>query len=256
MFRPIIYPYRMGSESARTLANSLRDLRSKRVRSDRDYVPFSNHLIINWGNPRQPAWSVHPRHRHWLNTPTNVATASNKLQAYQKMEHHVPIPNFTTNLETANEWRESGDTILCRRILNGHGGVGINIITPDMPGLVEAPLYVKYVKKLHEYRVHVFQERVIDGQMKRNRSDDDTTINYQIRNGNNGWIFCRENVDVPQAVLDAAISAISALSLDFGAVDVGWNARYERATVYEVNCAPGLVGVTVDSYSNAIRGVL
>jgi D-alanine-D-alanine ligase-like ATP-grasp enzyme len=41
--------------------------------------------------------------------------------------------------------------------------------------------------------------------------------------------------------------------LDFGAVDVIWNEKQQRAYVLEVNTAPGLEGQTVDDYARGIK---
>jgi hypothetical protein len=97
----------------------------------------------------------------------------------------------------------------------------------------------------------VFDGRAIDVQQKRRRREDDD-VNYQIRNADNGWVYCRGGVVAPQCVVDAAISAVAALGLDFGAADVGYNMHYNLATVYEVNTAPGLEGHTLDVYRNAL----
>ena len=48
----------------------------------------------------------------------------------------------------------------------------------------------------------------------------------------------------------AAIKAVEALGLDFGAVDVGWNAQ--GPVVYEVNRAPGLDNATTERYGQRI----
>src|SRR3546814_3666736 len=44
--------------------------------------------------------------------------------------------------------------IVCRTVLSGHSGVGI-VIADNRDDLVPANLYVKYVKKKEEYRVHL-----------------------------------------------------------------------------------------------------
>ena len=41
--------------------------------------------------------------------------------------------------------------------------------------------------------------------------------------------------------------------LDFGAVDVLWNERQQKAYVCEVNTAPGLEGITLDNYLKEIK---
>jgi hypothetical protein len=93
--------------------------------------------------------------------------------------------------------------------------------------------------------------------MKRKRQEiDNDNVNYQIRNADNGWVYCRGGVNPPRDVLSASRRAVSALGLDFGAVDVGWNQHHESAAVYEVNTAPGLEGTTLDKYYEAIANRL
>ena len=91
----------------------------------------------------------------------------------------------------------------------------------------------------------------MDVQQKRQRRAIDG-INFQIRSHDNGWVFCRRHVAPPTDVLTQAVSAVSVLGLDFGAVDVGWNERNQEATVYEVNTAPGLEGTTLEVYKDKI----
>jgi glutathione synthase/RimK-type ligase-like ATP-grasp enzyme len=52
------------------------------------------------------------------------------------------------------------------------------------------------------------------------------------------------------------LAAVSALGLDFGAVDIIWNEREDKCYVLEVNTAPGLQGSTLENYANAIMEVL
>ncbi|GAG47489.1 unnamed protein product, partial [marine sediment metagenome] len=80
-------------------------------------------------------------------------------------------------------------------------------------------------------------------------------VDYQIRNTDNGWVYCRGGVDAPEAVITAAVRAVDCLGLDFGAVDIGYNEHYDRCAVFEVNTAPGLEGTTLDKYFEAFRTV-
>lgn len=260
--RPIIYPYKMSSRSTRVLCRELRRLRCIRVYPNRRYRYNRNHLIINWGNSHPPEWRIDSRtgyriNINWLNTPNAISVAQNKLRAYQAMEGQVSIPEFTTNWAEAADWLTGGITVIERTVLNGHKGVGMTLKIPqngDDPAQINprCPLFVKYIKKRDEYRIHVFRGQVMDFQQKRVRENSEGN-NFQIRNYNNGWVYCRENVNPPQEVLQQAISAVNTLGLDFGAVDIGWNHHYQQATVYEVNTAPGLYGTTLNRYAQAIR---
>ena len=89
--------------------------------------------------------------------------------------------------------------------------------------------------------------------MLRNGSEGN---NFQIRNYNNGWIFGSKNIAVPQDVVEQALLAVEALNLDFGAVDVGWQEKSQKAFVYEVNTAPALEGTTLDLYCQQVRRLL
>lgn len=267
--RPIIYPYKFGSGGARNLSAGLREKghRAKRVRPDGNYSPYRNHVIVNWGCSRRPAWQ-HGIGIQWLNTWMSVAHASNKLDAFRLMQAAgVQVPDFTTNAEEANAW---GSMFFGRKVLQGHSGEGIIVFDPQYPagegghypapdsGSDRCPLYVKYVKKEREYRIHVFNGRVIDIQQKRRRREvPDEQVNWQVRNYRNGFTYCRDAVDAPDnSVLDQAVRAIAALGLDFGAVDIIWNAHEARAYVLEVNTAPGLEGTTVQRYVEAIESIL
>ena len=61
---------------------------------------------------------------------------------------------------------------------------------------------------------------------------------------------------INKSVKEQALKAIQALGLDFGAVDVGYNTRENKAYVYEVNSAPGLQGTTLTAYTNAFKELL
>lgn len=82
-------------------------------------------------------------------------------------------------------------------------------------------------------------------------------MDYQVRNHANGWIYARDAIDEPNAmVLEQAKLAITALGLDFGAVDIIWNQHRQMAYVLEVNTAPGLEGTTLIKYADAISTLL
>ena len=148
-----------------------------------------------------------------------------------------------------------GEMIVVRQLARGHGGRGIMLISGE-DEIPDAPLYTVYKKKKAEYRIHVFNGQVIDVQQKRLRKpadDEEITANHQMRNFDNGWVYCREDVLAPDAVLDEAVKAVKVLGLDFGAVDIGWNEHYQTPYVYEVNTAPGLEGTTLEIYLNAFK---
>jgi glutathione synthase/RimK-type ligase-like ATP-grasp enzyme len=114
------------------------------------------------------------------------------------------------------------------------------------------------VKKQDEYRVHVGKRGnesiIIDVQQKRRRHDH-AEPNFRVRNLANGFIYAREGVNPPECVFDFAKRALACCDLDFGAVDVIYNAREGRAYVLEINTAPGITGTTVERYRNYFRSL-
>lgn len=241
-FKYKIRPYKMGSASAKALANSLGCLRVRE-----NYVPKDNEIIINWGNPRDYDWF---KALDDLNLPLCVNITINKSEAYELLGDIAP--KFTTDKEEAVSWNCD---VVVRHILNGHGGAGIEIIEKGNP-IPDAPLYTEYFKRKKEFRVHVFNNEVIDIVEKRKPVDRDDDFKYKIRNHANGWVFCRDNIVVPDEVIDVAYKAIDRLCLDFGAVDIGYNEHYDKAVVFEVNTAPGLEGTTLEKYTEAFKKFL
>jgi glutathione synthase/RimK-type ligase-like ATP-grasp enzyme len=241
MSRIRIHPYRQGSRSASALAAALRGKVLRKEGSS--FVPRSGDVIINWGDGQCP-------HQSCLNSASAIRQASNKREAFAVLASAgVPIPAFATT-KGAVDWE--GLTV-CRHKLTGHSGEGIELAEVD--ALPSCPLYVQYVPKQDEYRVHVIGQSIITIQRKA-RDTNNPNPNWKVRNHANGFIFVRNGVEAPKAVLDAAVNAVQALGLDFGATDVIWNAKQQRAYVLEVNTAPGLEGQTINDYADGFRSSL
>ena len=187
-----------------------------------------------------------------LNNTEAVAKASNKLRFFEAVSEAVSVPPFTTSKEVAKEWAAAGKTVICRTLLNGHSGAGI--VLADKPeDVVKAPLYTEYVPKKEEYRVHVFNGEIIHFSRKaRKKEVPDKEVNWKVRNHGNGFIFQHENFELPIDCAVQSLKAIKEIGLDFGAVDVIWNDKQQKAYVLEVNTAPGIEGVTLERYVEAI----
>lgn len=202
---------------------------------------------MNWGNGSGTL-------RADLNGYERVSAAGNKLSTFRALEGKdgIRIPEFTTDRSVATGWAGDGISVVCRTKLHGHSGDGI-VLADSAEAVVAAPLYTKYVKKQDEYRVHVAFGEVIDVQAKRKRRDvpADFATNYKVRNHHTGWVYCRENIQEPGELRGMAVATVSALGLDFGAVDIIYNAKRNECSVLEVNTAPGLTGTTVTKYADA-----
>lgn len=243
-FRLKLFPYKLGSQSAKVLASTLN---VKRVKPT--YNARRRDVIINWGNSRI---SDIIRSEHDLNKHEAIALACNKLKTFNKLNGSgfIHIPDYTTHKDEAESWLQEGHTVYCRQTLTGHSGNGI-IITGPSDVLADVPLYTKATKHKHEYRVHVFKGKVLDVQMKKKRLG--SAGGSGIRNHSNGWIYARCDVAPPDELLSSAVQAVNLLGLDFGAVDIGHRLRDNKFFVFEINTAPGLVGTTLIKYANAFN---
>lgn len=243
-----IYPYRKGSKSIKALREN--GFKSIKLENSR-FKGRPNKVVINYGSSRLPLEVLKCR---VINLPRAVSKAANKLSSFKAMaEYGVSVPRFTEDAREALGW---DSVIVVRHKLTGHSGEGIELFSinggRDIP---PAPLYVEYIKKKEEYRVHVFMDEVIDVQRKaRKREVPDEEVNWQVRNLEGGFIYAREGVELPIEAHLQAINAVEALGLDFGAVDIIWNERSDTYYVLEVNTAPGLTGTTLEKYVEAFRG--
>lgn len=250
MTRIRILPYRQGSRSAAALAEAIGG-RVLKLEGSR-FTPRNGDLIVNWGNTTrlQNNWIV-------LNSPENIRRASNKLEFFQAVANVNPelIPPFYTNQE---DIPDEAFPIVCRTVLAGHSGDGI-VIANQRNDLVPARLYVKYVRKQDEYRVHVGrngEETSVIAVQRKARREGFENPNWQVRNHHNGFVFVRSGVNPPEAVTRVAREVLSIVGLDFGAVDVIWNERQQRDYVLEINTAPGLEGQTITDYTNYFRSLI
>jgi glutathione synthase/RimK-type ligase-like ATP-grasp enzyme len=246
-----LYPYGP-SEGATLLARTMGIKKIKRVNSR--FNP-RNKIVINWGCHGQVPSDDTTR---VINNPINVGLASDKLVYFCYLwSHESPLDTpgeylleYTECMDEAKEWVKDGHKVVCRTIINGHEGKGI-VIAETEDEVVNAPLYTKYMKKKHEYRVHVMGGRVIDIQRKAKRNG---VPPHPIRNTANGYVFSRNNIgEVPLKVYDAAITIVDALGLDFGGADVIYNEHYDTAKVVEVNTAPGIEGTTLTRYKEGFE---
>jgi len=113
-------------------------------------------------------------------------------------------------------------------------------------------LSVKAIYKLRQFRVNVI------GAHSRTReliSEETHPPALGIWNRDNGFTYRVPVDDIPRGVITQAIASVSALRLDFGAVDVVYGHNTElrqgpaKAYVLEVNTAPGLCDETLQWYA-------
>ncbi len=239
------------SRGARRLVRELGCRRIKHRNSR--FSGHRNPYVINWGATAiDLPWKERVR---LLNAPEAVEKVSNKLIFFNDMDGKEWLPPWTDDWQLAEVWNEH-HKIVERHVLQGHGGVGIRIVEKDGQ-LLEAPLYVQYIPKKYEYRVHIFKDHdavahVFDCQ-KKVRKRGVEPLDWQIRSHDNGFVYQRGNFVPEECVLLVAIQSMNMTDLHFGAVDVIYNSRQDRAYVLEINTAPGLEGQTVISYADTFK---
>lgn len=251
----MIYPYKVGSASVAALSAALGVKRIKTEGSK--FKGNENKIVINWGASSLPE---EVKNCTVINTEEAVSLASDKLKFFEAVEGLVQIPEFTTDQSVARKWLEDGKTVVARSKLNGHSGEGIYILetleTFDSSYHGAFKLYVKYIPKKEEYRIHVVNGEVIDSRRKAlSQHFSKENANWKVRSHQNGFIFAKDGFEVPEQVLEQSILAVESIGLDFGAVDVIWNNFYNKAYVLEINTAPGLEGSSVDNYKKAFEKI-
>jgi len=217
--------------------------------------PQEEEFILNWGTQFE-------EEREIINKPSAVRACSNKLVALDTLrDHDIPTVPYTTDPGEAFQWHCDGRTVYARMLLRSSQGRGITLVRPE-PRLGEenfhwmvegAKLFTRFVQADSEYRVHVFDGKVVDfARKKRRRMENPPPGRYWVRSHANGWVLARDGVaPPPEDVQAACIRAVNALGLHFGACDVLIRGR--KFYLLEVNSAPGLTGKTLESYVKAIK---
>ena len=122
--------------------------------------------------------------------------------------------------------------------------------------LSEHDLSVKAIYKLRQFRVHVVGANT---RIRELMSIGDLPSALGIWNLDSGFTYRVPVNAIPVGVRTQAIAAVSALRLDFGAVDIVYGHNTElrqgpiRAYVIEVNTAPGLSEPTLSWYGDHLN---
>ena len=246
MKKAVILSYKATSKSAKYLTQHLEG----RMITARETIR-PDECIINWGGGQ---FSSRDWKAEWLNHPTNIANAVEKLTAFQLFSGaDVPHPAWTFHISVAKRWLEDGHVVLARRTQSGMMGQGISLLNNPRQEIPSAEFYSKHVQHDEEYRVHVFNGMLVNiGKKVALRPN----ANMMVRNADEReWDF--QHVETaPHEVLTVGISAVMALGLNFGAADVGFRRRDSKSYVFEVNSAPGVGHNTITRYANVFRRYL
>lgn len=239
MTRLVFVPYKNGLNGLGLVKEKLKELGHKVLEIKvvgSKYKQKKEDIVIKWG------------------------TKTDKIEQYTKFsKNNVQHANWSFNIEDAKVWVSNKHKVICRTILNGHGGAGI-VVAKAIEELVDAPLYTVYTPKKREFRVHIVISAnhlvpyVAEKKQRLEGKRPEGNEKY-IRNHENGWVFCKNPENVPPEVLEEAYKAVQALGYQFGAVDIGWHPE-TGPCVYEVNSAPGVDNTTAEWYAQQFTSLV
>jgi glutathione synthase/RimK-type ligase-like ATP-grasp enzyme len=242
-----IYPYKTGSKSAALLAEAL-DVpriahRNSRFRGGLDKT------VINWGSGELP---YEVRRSRVINKEASVSACVNKIATFFALQRaRVPTVEWTTDYNIARAWLTQGHRVCVRTEVEGRDGAGLTIIDRNQV-LPRAPLYTKFVRADQEYRVNVCFDETMGVQIK---VPTGARSNPDIKTTGGGYGFRLLGADeIRTGLRPVARSAIAALGLDFGGVDI--IRQGNNYYVLEVNSAPELTPEVCRRFARKFRSVL
>lgn len=208
-------------------------------------LPYSGgDVLIRWGSRATGENAPHSFSGCTLNPARAIELASNKLESLEILrDAGIPVPDWDTDPQALVE--RSGFPILGRRIQHARATDVVLCLQRRDWRRQPRDYYVAYVPTNREYRLHVAGGEVIRIQGKYLDVREDYLP--WIRNYATGHRFRAPNRRLHNTRLESAVGAVSALGLDFGAVDLivsDDGGHY----VLEVNTSPSCSPLTGAAY--------
>ena len=208
-------------------------------------------VLIRWGSRKEmPLASI------VLNNVQAIKLASHKRDALMALNRAgVYTPKFYDTWEEVKFNVKRG--VVLGRDYSGFGGKDIVAYDPrgtSNPTLPREPArehdwYSQYVLPTREVRIHVVRGKVIRVQGKYCDYPEMKREHDYVRNYAHGYRFRAPKKELHRARKAAAIAAVEALGLDFGAVDMLLCGDDRTSYVLEVNTAPACSPLTARCYS-------
>lgn len=198
---------------------------------------------IRWGGGEVPGA---------LNGLCYIATGQEQLEVFQV--HEIKTPRFTTERFEAEEWWESGSTVIGRRA-NHTQGRDIRfcdrVRQRGHRRWYNSDYFVEWLPSVSEWRFHIFNGKSI-ARGKKVYTLDGPEPEQPIRSRKFGYKMVHDQVP-PKGLRKLAKRSVEALGYQFGAVDV-LELQDGSGCVLEVNSRPGLRSeLVLNAYEKAIR---
>lgn len=206
-------------------------------------------VFLRWGSSREVPFQAGV----CVQRAAAIRQAADKLVTFGLLrEAGVPIPDFTPIRAHANGWSVAGKTVL-GRTRHGARGRGIHVYEPG-DWMDNHQLFVEFIPNDREYRLHVVGDKVVRVQRKYLDFPEQAGDGF-VKNHEHGYRFRAPRQRLRPDREQAAIDAVKALGLDFGAVDLVID-RDDKAWVLEVNTAPACSCITATAYVGGIADLI
>ena len=188
-------------------------------------------IVVSWGYPTE---------FEMTNTPSAIIgnyAKLNKVDVLTKLhEHNIKTPKISTSYVYGERW-------LARKA-NGFGGKDV-IMVDSYEHWEELrsngyAFLSEYIDKVAEFRVHVFNNKVLCVTIKKPENEDMNIHDYLAWNHGFGFVQNEfKNVFYNEILGKISVDALEAIGYNFGAVDIIVD-KYGVPYVLEVNSAPSL----------------
>jgi glutathione synthase/RimK-type ligase-like ATP-grasp enzyme len=206
-------------------------------------------FLIRWGSRRHER--MDEEIERVINNSQSIARASDKLLSLELMSNAgIDVPAWSE--EPMELVEQFGYPILGRDYQHARGS-DIKLCLQERDFKTIKDFYTVYIPTRREFRIHVVGSEVVRVQAK--YLDHPNQYIPWIRNYITGHRFRNPRLRLRPERLQSAISAVSTLGLDFGAVDLiiaDDNCHY----ILEVNTAPSCSPLTGGAYVTGIAGLL
>lgn len=198
------------SQSAKLLADTLTNHFGYKVYRSESINSFAIH--VQYGDPRTKDWQY-----KWMKS------------------RNLPGPEFTFSKQEVKIWLTNGDKVFARQQINGQDGGGIIIL--DNPAMIpDAKVYTKYFNSTKEFRVMLFQDKVLQVFEKRRKNGFPKNV---LKTTGNGYILCSSDVVEPPGIRELAQKFCYMNRSDIKGIDIAYDVN-NTPMVLEINSAPEL----------------